>query len=49
MLKPEKFDVETIEPSGVTGSTIGLCCVAITWQQIFKGSLQVGAVAFCRM
>jgi len=29
------------------GSTVGLYCVAITWQQIFKGSLQVTTVGVC--
>jgi len=31
-------------------STVVLCCVTITWQRFFKGSLQVTIVsAFCRM
>jgi len=29
---------------GADSSTIGLYCITITWQQIFKGSLQVAAV-----
>jgi len=30
-------------------STVGLYCVTITWQQIFKGLLQVAAVGFRSM
>jgi len=30
-------------------STIGLHCVTVTWQQIFKGSLQVAAIVFCHL
>jgi len=30
--------------SAANDSTIGLCCVTMTWQQIFKGALQVAVV-----
>jgi len=36
---PAKAGCETCER--IVCSTISLCCITITWQQIFKGSLQV--------
>jgi len=34
-----------LRKSGANCSTVSLCCVTITWQHIFEGSLQVAVVA----
>jgi len=34
---------------GTNFSSVGLYCITISWQQIFKGSLQVTIAGFCRM
>jgi len=36
-----KSEVHCLQNSGASCSTIGLCWVTITWQQIFKDALQV--------